>query len=87
MRSKLRHKLRAVYSVPSTHPLETHMRAIIKFVINFTICVLLLKFASALAVTFVITWVLWTLVDAYITSPAVRAADAVLRAKQQAAQR
>lgn len=63
------------------------MRAIIKFIITFAICTLLFKVASALVVTFVICYVLWMLVDAYITTPAVRAADAVLRAKQQAAQR
>lgn len=60
------------------------MRAIIKFVINFTICVLLLKFASALAVTFVISYVLWICVDAYIVSPGEKTVDAVLRAQNQA---
>lgn len=60
------------------------MRAIIRFAINFAIVMLLLKFAAALAIFFVISYVLWMCVDAYITNPAMRAADAVLRAKQQA---
>lgn len=63
------------------------MRAIIRFAINFAITLLLLKFAATLAIAFVISYVLWTLVDMYITHPAMRAADAVLRAKHQAAQR
>lgn len=60
------------------------MRAIIRFAINFAIVLLLLQFATALAITFAISYVLWMIVDAYITHPAMRAADAVLRAKQQA---
>ena len=84
MRSKLRYRLRAVYSVPSTHLLEIHMRAIIRFAINFAIVLLLLQFATALAITFAISYVLWLCVDAYITNPAMRAADAVLRAQKQA---
>lgn len=59
------------------------LRSIIRFAINFAIVLLLLQFATALAITFVISYVLWLLVDTYITNPGMRAADAVLSAKAQ----
>lgn len=45
------------------------MRSIIRFAINFAIVLLLLQFATALAITFAISYVLWMIVDAYITHP------------------